>query len=74
MKELGGPWFRGHSVANGLQPKLYRYSPVERDLRTIEDELRQEFVWGAQSYYREAGKCMALVFCEAAFRLSNTAA
>lgn len=49
-----GPWFRGHSVASwNLRPKLYRYVPIERDLRIIEDEVRQEFVMRAPSLTNE---------------------
>jgi FRG domain len=49
-----GPWFRGHSVGSwGLVPKLYRYTPRERNLRIIEDELRQEFAMRAPGLTNE---------------------
>ena len=39
-----GPWFRGQSDARwGLVPGLYRPKSLRRDIREIEDELRQEF-------------------------------
>lgn len=49
-----GPWFRGHSVSSWpLRPKLYRYTPTERNVRIIEDELRQEFIMRAPSLTTE---------------------
>jgi FRG domain-containing protein len=45
-----GPWFRGQSDASwGLQPGMYRHLPLKRDVRTLEDEIRQEFVVRAPS-------------------------
>lgn len=39
-----GPWFRGQSQADWLlRPSLYRYDHLRRDIRVIEDEIRQEF-------------------------------
>ena len=43
-----GPWFRGHTEAHWkLAPKLYRVPPPKRGIRTIEDEIRQEFMMRA---------------------------
>jgi hypothetical protein len=45
-----GPWFRGQSDATwSLRPGMYRYVPRKRSLRTLEDEIRQEFVVRAPS-------------------------
>jgi hypothetical protein len=45
-----GPWFRGQSDATwALQPSIYRYFPLKRDIRALEDEIRQEFVVRAPS-------------------------
>jgi hypothetical protein len=45
-----GPWFRGHNDASWeLMPKLYRDKPPARGRRTVEDELRQEFMIRAPS-------------------------
>jgi len=45
-----GPWFRGQSQADWpLRPSLYRYSSLKRDIRLVEDEIRQEFVVRAPS-------------------------
>jgi hypothetical protein len=45
-----GPWFRGQTRDWALQPSLYRY-PLHgiRSIRTIEDEIRQEFAVRAPS-------------------------
>lgn len=45
-----GPWFRGVSdAAWPLRPKLYRDPQPRRDVTTLEDEFRQEFVVRAPS-------------------------
>lgn len=45
-----GPWFRGQSDATwALRPSMYRYSPLKRNVRALEDEIRQEFVVRAPS-------------------------
>lgn len=45
-----GPWFRGQSDATwGLRPSMYRYSPLRRPIRAVEDEIRQEFIVRAPS-------------------------
>jgi FRG domain len=45
-----GPWFRGQSDASWpLRPSMYRYSPLKRNIRAVEDEIRQEFVVRAPS-------------------------
>jgi FRG domain len=45
-----GPWFRGQSDATwALRPSIYRYSPLKRHIRALEDEIRQEFVVRAPS-------------------------
>jgi hypothetical protein len=45
-----GPWFRGQSDATWrLRPSMYRYPPLKRDVRALEDEIRQEFVVRAPS-------------------------
>jgi hypothetical protein len=45
-----GPWFRGQSDATwALRPSIYRYSPVRRPIRAVEDEIRQEFMVRAPS-------------------------
>jgi hypothetical protein len=45
-----GPWFRGQSDATWtLQPSMYRYSPLRRSIRAVEDEIRQEFIVRAPS-------------------------
>jgi hypothetical protein len=45
-----GPWFRGQLDADWpLRPGLYRRKPLKRNLRTIEDEIRQEFAVRAPS-------------------------
>src|SRR5258708_7255797 len=43
-----GPWFRGQAQENWhLTPNLYRGEPTIRDIREVEDELRQEFMMRA---------------------------
>jgi hypothetical protein len=43
-EQTWGPWFRGQSDACWpLRPTMYRYLPLARDVRAVEDELRQEF-------------------------------
>jgi hypothetical protein len=44
-----GPWFRGQTSDWPLRPSLYRYSPRIRQIRIIEDEIRQEFAVRAPS-------------------------
>src|SRR5271168_402136 len=45
-----GPWFRGQSDSTwALRPSMYRYSPLKRHIRALEDEIRQEFVVRAPS-------------------------
>jgi FRG domain-containing protein len=45
-----GPWFRGQSNADwALRPSLYRYFPLRRNIRALEDEIRQEFAVRAPS-------------------------
>jgi len=45
-----GPWFRGQSDSTwALRPSMYRYYPLKRPIRTLEDEIRQEFVVRAPS-------------------------
>jgi hypothetical protein len=45
-----GPWFRGQSDATwSLRPSMYRYSPLRRSIRAVEDEIRQEFMVRAPS-------------------------
>jgi hypothetical protein len=45
-----GPWFRGQSdAAWALRPSMYRYSPLRRQIRAVEDEIRQEFMVRAPS-------------------------
>jgi FRG domain len=45
-----GPWFRGQSDATwALRPSMYRYSPLRRPIRAVEDEIRQEFIVRAPS-------------------------
>ena len=40
-----GPWFRGEANANWrLLPKLYRDPQPKRELQTLDDEFRQEFI------------------------------
>jgi hypothetical protein len=45
-----GPWFRGEGNATWrLRPKLYRDPQPKRDLITLDDEFRQEFIVRAPS-------------------------
>ena len=45
-----GPWFRGPSnAAWSLRPGLYRRPPWKRNIRILEDEIRQEFAVRAPS-------------------------
>jgi hypothetical protein len=45
-----GPWFRGQTnSAWPLRPGMYRYSSLKRNVRTLEDEIRQEFTVRAPS-------------------------
>jgi hypothetical protein len=45
-----GPWFRGQSEADWpLLPGMYRLLPLKRDVRILEDEIRQEFTVRAPS-------------------------
>lgn len=49
-----GPWFRGQKdAAWSLQPKLYRGDPLRRAIRSVEDEIRQEFMVRAPSLSSE---------------------
>jgi len=45
-----GPWFRGEANVHWpLRPKLYRDPQPKRDVSTLEDEFRQEFIVRAPS-------------------------